>query len=160
LSVYNTAHELSRQLAKSDEYSAYRAARKVVESDPQMVWLLKDFRRRQVELQIKVASGTRPSDEEMKTYSSLAEAIGMHRLLSEFLTAEAGLMRVVADLQKIMIQSIDLWDYMEEPAEKGPQKAPETTTPAGAGEPETNIQEPGASARETGDRGKERPRPE
>ncbi len=153
MSVYNTAHELSRHLAKSDEYRAYRAARKVVESDPQMVWLLKDFRRRQVQLQIKVASGNRPSDEEMNTYSSLSEAIGMHRPLSEFLTAEAALMRMVADVQKIMIQSMDLWDYMEEPEETRSQQAPETTK-------STVAEEPGTTAQETSDAGKEQPRPE
>jgi len=146
LSVYNTAHELSRQLAKSDEHSAYRVARKMVESDSQMVWLLKDFRRRQMELQIKVASGSNLSEEEMKTYSSLAEAIGMHRPLSEFLTAEAGLMRVIADLQKILLQGIDLWDYMEEPVRREPEK------PARAEEP--------AGARGPAEEGKEQSRPE
>ena len=123
MSVYNTAHQLAAQLAKSDEYSAYRAARKTVESDQQMVWLLKDFRRRQVELQFKIASGTKPSDEEMATYSSLAEAIGMHKPLSEFLNAEAALMRVVTDLQKILLQGIDLLDYTEEPPGEKPKKA-------------------------------------
>ncbi|MDP2860042.1 MAG: YlbF family regulator [Bacillota bacterium] len=123
MSVYNTAHQLAAQLAKSDEYSAYRTARKAIESDQQMVWLLKDFRRRQMELQFKIASGAKPSDDEMATYSSLAEAIGMHKPLSEFLTAEASLMRVVADLQKILLQGIDLLDYMEEPPGKKPEKA-------------------------------------
>jgi cell fate (sporulation/competence/biofilm development) regulator YlbF (YheA/YmcA/DUF963 family) len=134
LAVYNTAHELASQLAKCDEYSAYKNARKKVESDQQMLWLLRDFRRRQMELQFRVASGSKPSDEEMATYSSLAESIGMHRPLSDFLAAEATLMRVVADVQKIMLQGLDLLDYVEEPPAKETAKPQAEQEPDIAGE--------------------------
>lgn len=117
MSTYNLAHQLARELAKCDERKTYNDARAVIEHDQGAVFMLRDFRRRQVELEMKAMQGQKPSEEEMAQLRKLAEAVSLHKPVADFLTAEMRLIQVVSDVQKIINEALDLWDYISEDKE-------------------------------------------
>ena len=114
MSAYNIAHQISREIENSEERKAYDNARKNLEHDQGAVSMLRDFREKQIELEIKAMQGQKPSDEEIDRLRKLAEVVGMHRPLSEFLTAEMRLLQMMNDIHKIITDSFGLWDYMSE----------------------------------------------
>ena len=118
MSTYNLAHQLARELGRCEERKAYDLARGAIEHDEGAVFMLRDFRRRQVELEVNSMQGKKPSDEEMAQLHKLAEAISLHRPVSDFLSAEMRLVQVVSDVQKIIGESLGLWDYISMPDEK------------------------------------------
>jgi len=113
VSVYDSAHALSRALKSSEEYKAYQQARAAIEKDEGAMWVLRDFRKRQMELEMAQAAGQKPSDEKIAELNKLAEAISLHKQVTEFLMQEMRLLRLVADVQKIMGEALDLLDYLE-----------------------------------------------
>lgn len=125
MSAYNSAHILARALKESEEYKAYQAARALVEKDEGAVWVLSDFRKKQIEMEIQAASGKSPSDEQVAKFNELASAVSLHKPVSDFLMSEMRLLRMVADVQRIIGEALDLWDYMTPSKEEG-QKSSES----------------------------------
>lgn len=113
MSIYNTSYELARLLAKGEEHQAYEAARAAIEKDEGAMWVLRDFRSRQMKLEMAAATGQKTSEEEIEKFSRLSESITMHRPVMGFLSSEMRLLRVITDVQKILLEGVRLWDYME-----------------------------------------------
>jgi cell fate (sporulation/competence/biofilm development) regulator YlbF (YheA/YmcA/DUF963 family) len=113
LAVYNKAYELAKMISESDEYKEYSAARADIEKDSSAVWVLKDFRKRQMQLEIAQMSGQKPADDDVKKYTELATAISMHAPITRFIGTEMRLMQLVGDVQRILGENLKLWDYME-----------------------------------------------
>jgi len=113
MAVYNRAHELARALAESEEYKEYTRARAAIEKDEGAVWVLKDFRKRQIEVEMAQMSGQKPSEDQIKQITQLAQAISLHGPVSSFLGSEMRLLRMVSDIQGIIGESLKLWDYVE-----------------------------------------------
>jgi cell fate (sporulation/competence/biofilm development) regulator YlbF (YheA/YmcA/DUF963 family) len=112
LAVYNKAYELSKMISDSEEYKEYASARADIEKDANAMWVLKDFRKRQMQLEIAQMSGQKPSPEDIKKYQELASAISMHAPITRFLGVEMRLMQMMGDIQRILGENLKLWDYM------------------------------------------------
>jgi len=113
MAVYNKAYELARMISESDEYKAYCEARAEVEKDSGAVWVLKDFRRRQMQIEMAQVAGQKTSDDEMKKYQQLVATVSLHGPVTRFLAAEMRLLQMMADVQRILGDNIKLWDYLE-----------------------------------------------
>jgi cell fate (sporulation/competence/biofilm development) regulator YlbF (YheA/YmcA/DUF963 family) len=113
MAVYNRAHELARALADSLEFAEYQKARAAIEKDEGAIWVLKDFRKRQLDVEMAQMRGEKPSDDQIKQLTQLAQAISLHVPVSQFIASEMRLLRMASDVQNIIGESLKLWDYME-----------------------------------------------
>lgn len=111
MSVYDQAYGLARILRECDEYRDYDRARKAISSDSTARSILKDYRKRQLEVQAARFTGKEPPGESVKDLQRLSEIIDMHKPINDFLRAENRLLTLIADIQKILGEALDLWDY-------------------------------------------------
>lgn len=93
MNVYEEAHSLARAVKESNEFIEFDRLRKEMEKDDQLNSMLKDFQRKQLELQAKQMSGE-PVDQDM-----MQQIQGMYTMLAskpqaaDYLQAEARFFR-------------------------------------------------------------------
>lgn len=108
MNVYDKAHETARALKECQQYRAYLEAREQFKANEKSWLMFKDFRARQTELQKAILSGQEPQPEKLEEINRLFEIISQAPKLGEFLKAEMELIKVVEDIQHILIQAIEL----------------------------------------------------
>ncbi|MGE5486069.1 MAG: YlbF family regulator [Ignavibacteriales bacterium] len=113
MSVYDRAHELARMLRESGEYQEYTRARQAIGTESTARSILIDYRKNQIQIQAARLAGKEPPGQAVKELERLGGIIDMHKPISDFLRAENRLLTLLADIQKILGQSLDLWDYDE-----------------------------------------------
>lgn len=111
MSVYDRAHELARMLRESGEYQDYTRARHAISTEGTARSILVDYRKNQMQVQAARLTGKEPPAPALKELERLGGIIDMHKPISDFLRAENRLLTLLADIQKILGQSLDLWDY-------------------------------------------------
>ncbi len=113
MSVYDKAYELAKMLRESAEYQEYDRARKSITAESTARSILLDYRKSQIQVQAARFAGKEPPEAAVKELERLTGIIDMHKPVSDFLRAENRLLTLIADIQKILGQSLDLWDYDE-----------------------------------------------
>jgi len=108
LNVYDRAHETARALKESPQYKAYTRVREELKNDRNSWQMVKDFRARQTQIQKQILSGEEPPADKIKEIQDLSEIIGRSQQATDFFQAEMELIRVVEDIQRILVKSIDL----------------------------------------------------
>ncbi|NLW06549.1 MAG: YlbF family regulator, partial [Clostridia bacterium] len=78
MEVYDRAHELARALARSNEYKDYRLCRAKLESDSSNMEMLKDFRQKQIAVQLALISGKEPKEADKKAYEESYRIISLN----------------------------------------------------------------------------------
>lgn len=111
--VYDQAHRLAHSLQSSREYADYRLAAARLGAEKGAREMLRDYRRRQFELQSRLMQGQEVSPADQERFAKLSDLVGSHAIITEFLRAEYGLSRLLADIQKIIagaVEAVDLGD--------------------------------------------------
>lgn len=120
MNVYDKAHELARALSASREYRDYKAAKEKIYQDEANKRMLKDFKKRQLQLQAAFLSGKQPDEEELDKFKKLSELIQHSPAISEFLQAEYRLNTLMSDIYKILGEAVDMdLDFMHMDGEEG-----------------------------------------
>ncbi|MGE5416289.1 MAG: YlbF family regulator [Acidobacteriota bacterium] len=114
MNVYDNAHETARALKQSQQYLDYRAAREKLKTDASAWSMLNDFRSKQAELQEKIMTGEQPPENKIEEINRLFEIISQSGPVMEFMQTELALIRVVEDIQQILIKAVDLSMETEE----------------------------------------------
>lgn len=109
MEVYDCAHQLARELARSSEYNDLRLARAKMESNPANVDMLRDFRRRQLALEVAALNGKEPDEGEKRALEESYRIISLNPAITAYLEAEQRLARLLADIQKILIDALPEW---------------------------------------------------
>ncbi|WP_258359303.1 YlbF family regulator [Moorella sulfitireducens] len=109
MEVYDRAHELARALSRSNEYGDYRLARAKMESNPANLDMLRDFRRRQLELEMTLLSGKEPDPALKQAVEESYRIISLNPSITAYLAAEERVARLLADIQKILLDAIPEW---------------------------------------------------
>ncbi|MCL2677937.1 MAG: YlbF family regulator [Clostridiales bacterium] len=110
--IYNQAFELARLLQQSNEYLLYSSARESLQTDNKSAWLLSQFRHQQLRLQMARFSGE-DVDGEMGELEEFYAAMCDNPLINNFIDAEGKFTRLLADVQKIVGNALDLWPGFE-----------------------------------------------
>ncbi|MCR4399185.1 MAG: YlbF family regulator [Firmicutes bacterium] len=118
MSVYDRAHELARMLRDTEEYREYRRACEAISGEGTARLILRDYRKNQIEVQAAGLAGRKPSESALAELRRLTEIVEMHKPIMDFLKAESRLLTLIADIQKILGDALDLWEHAEETAEK------------------------------------------
>lgn len=124
MNVYDKAHELARALSASREYRDYKAAKERIEGDETNKRMLRDFKKRQFQLQAAYLSGKQPDQEELDKFRKLSELIQHSPAIGEFLQAEYRLSTLMSDIYKILGEAVDMdLDFMKEESEEGDKES-------------------------------------
>jgi cell fate (sporulation/competence/biofilm development) regulator YlbF (YheA/YmcA/DUF963 family) len=107
MNVYDAAHQLARSLSECPEYIAYKEAKEKVKQDLQAEKMLNDLRTTQFEVQTLKLSG-KPTDEAEKKLQNLYNIVSCNSLLQNYLEAEERFAVLFSDIQKIILNRIEL----------------------------------------------------
>lgn len=115
MNVYDKAHELAKALSSCHEYKDYKDAKGKIENDKQNSKMLKDFKKRQFQLQSAYLAGKQPSEEEIEQLRKLSELLQHSPDLSAYMQAEYRFNQLMSDIYKILGDAIDLnFDFLDE----------------------------------------------
>lgn len=104
---YDKAHELAREIVKSDEYIEYARAKEEVSSDPDTLGLLKEVRRLEVKCQAAMVTGESDS-ESLEKLNRLMGYLAMNEAAGRYLMAEFNLNRAIGDIYRIIAEAAGL----------------------------------------------------
>ncbi|HHU69263.1 MAG TPA: hypothetical protein GXZ31_03050 [Thermoanaerobacterales bacterium] len=106
MSVYNKAHELARAISQSREYSELKSAFEKIKNDEKAKQMYKDFRKKQIEVQLDEISG-KNTDEKAKQLENLYEVLSYNDDLKNLLESEVKFATLAADIQEILSKALD-----------------------------------------------------
>jgi cell fate (sporulation/competence/biofilm development) regulator YlbF (YheA/YmcA/DUF963 family) len=122
MTLYDLAHQMASVFKESVEYREYLRAKQKIEREPGALHILQDFKNRELQWRSAKLLG-KDTEKIEEQIDMLKSAVESHPLVSEFLAAEHRFMVVLADVQKILSDSIDIWTYgLEGPAEQSTPK--------------------------------------
>ncbi len=106
--VYDLARRLASALKASQQYRRYKATRKKVAEDEKNLQLIEQFHQKQLQYQQQQLSGKDLTEEQREELSRLQDLLQLRPEVREFLQAEVQLARMVADVQKIISDALDI----------------------------------------------------
>lgn len=112
--VYDKANELARALSESEEYKSYKASKEKVDKNNRSKEMLKDFKKKQFELQAMQLSGQKPDEAKLSQIQSLYQVIILNPDIAEYLNAELKFSQMFSDIYNIIGKAVDLdMDFLQ-----------------------------------------------
>jgi len=111
VATYDKAHELARDLKLSEEYKEYQRARQDLEKSEAALSILKEYQRKRWEFEMDYLAGKEADGSKKQEFEKITELVNMHGPVKRFLEAEARIMVVMTDIQKILTEALNLLDY-------------------------------------------------
>ncbi len=102
MNFYDKIHELVRALKQTNEYIEYINLKNKLKEDEKTYKMVKDFKEKQKDLQIKHISGAKMSDEEKSSMENLYSIIIQKEDVRKLFEFEMKLDVMLADIQKIV----------------------------------------------------------
>lgn len=120
MSVYDKAHALAKSIKQSEEYLNFKKAKEKLEKDPNNFEMLKNFRRKQWEVQLSEVAGEEVETDKKQYLEKTYQLLSLNPSTNEFLNAEFRLARMVNDIQRILAEALeDLSDWVDLGDQKG-----------------------------------------
>ncbi|WAH37924.1 YlbF family regulator [Alicyclobacillus dauci] len=107
MNPYDKAHELVRSIRQSDAYQRAEQSKRAIEQDESTSSMVKDFKRRQIQLQAQQMMGQTPSSEKMSQMQKLSEVIELNQDARAYLQADMELQVLMMDIQRILSEALD-----------------------------------------------------
>ncbi len=104
---YDKAYELARAIRESEEYRDVAACKAQVDAQPEAQRMLDDFRKRQMDAQMRQLRGETVAEEELQQLQRLYETIQLHTDIRRLLEAERRLMLMMDDIQRILAEPLE-----------------------------------------------------
>ncbi|WP_367307392.1 YlbF family regulator [Alicyclobacillus acidocaldarius] len=120
MNPYDHAHALARAIREWEPYQRAKRAKEAIDRDEPTKQMVRDFYRRQYQLEAKRIRGEEPTQEEFETFRKLSEIVQLNQDARAYLQADLELQRLLMDIQLIVgepMNDIRLWsldDFMEE----------------------------------------------
>ncbi|HYF91961.1 MAG TPA: YlbF family regulator [Symbiobacteriaceae bacterium] len=108
VNVYDYAHSLARALKEAPEYRAFVAARTKLKARPSAEEMVRDFHKKQLDLQTLIMQGKEPPKEQKEALERLYAVISGDSDVREFLTAEQRFSVILNDVYKILGEAVDV----------------------------------------------------
>ena len=105
---YQSVYTLAEEMKRSEAYEEYKKLKEEVDLEETQRLLLKEYRTMQMKLQMAALAQKNPSQEEMDRFSALNGLLYASPNVSAFLLAEMRLQQAIAEVIKILTQSLDL----------------------------------------------------
>jgi len=105
MNIHDKAHELARLLTDCREYQDFLKAKNILETDTVAKKMVKDFLAKQMACEYEKMAGKSVTDHEQQLQKS-AGLLALNPSAAQFLQAHLRFQRVMADLYKIIGDSI------------------------------------------------------
>ena len=102
MNVYDKANELAACMKESEEYRDYKRLREAAYEDSTNKALLDEYKKLQFQAQVKLASGDRPDEDDLKRMQAIGNLLQFNPDASNFLMAEFRFQKMLADIYKIL----------------------------------------------------------
>ncbi len=106
--VYNQAHSLAKAIKESEEFKLLKKLKEKIENDPQLKKMFSDYRTRQFEIQKLQIMGQQVPEEKIQAFRQAHEIVTANSAIKEFLEAEHRFGVMITDIQKILLEGLDL----------------------------------------------------
>lgn len=106
MNVYDKAHELARALKESQEYKDFKSALDKIEQNQKNKEMLKDFKKKELQIQAAQLSGQQPDKEEVDKLQKLFQILCYDKDMSDYFAAEFRFNRMMADISKILSDAV------------------------------------------------------
>jgi cell fate (sporulation/competence/biofilm development) regulator YlbF (YheA/YmcA/DUF963 family) len=127
--VRTTAKQLANALVGSEEYQRLKQAREEIEAHQAAKIMLRDFHKKQLELQKQHLEGRPVTDSQTEELGKLYEVLNINPYIRELFEAEFAFHKLMMDVQEVLSDAIgleslyDMDDEEEEQIEDEIQKA-------------------------------------
>lgn len=105
--IYDKARELSRLMAESGEYKAYKETREKAFQNDTTKALIKEYHQLQMQAQAAMVQGQK-DDAALERLQKIGEVLQLNRDASDYLMAEYRLNVMLSDVYKILAEAIDV----------------------------------------------------
>ena len=102
MNVYDQAHKLADAIRESEEFKRYNDVKKKVEANPDLDKAIKDFTKKQFELQASQMMGKEMDMEAMQQIQQLGAVLLQDPLTNEFFQCQMRFSTMMADAYKII----------------------------------------------------------
>lgn len=102
MTVYDTAHDLARQLKKSREYIEYKEMKDIVYANPELKDKVEEFEKIRYETQVLAIQGEEQNEDKMKKLQELYTILLENKDIKKFFDTEVRFNVLLADVNKII----------------------------------------------------------
>ena len=106
--VYDQAHALAKAICQSEEYKIVKGQKAKIDSDPELKKMFNDYRTKQFEIQKMQIIGQQVPEATMQMFRQMHDIVVSNSALLSFLEAENRFATVMGDIQKILVDGLDL----------------------------------------------------
>ena len=105
---YSAAYRLADEIRASEEYRTYHGLKESVMGEETQAALIREYRRMQTEMQMRMLSGQSADPEETQRFSALSGLLFAKPEVRDFLLAEMRLQQAMADIFRIVTDAAGL----------------------------------------------------
>jgi len=122
MDIKEKAKELAAAIVETPEYQRLKQARAQIEQHHAAKVMLKDFHKKQLDLQKQHLEGTPVTDSQIEELTKLYEILNINPYIRELFQAELAFQKLMMDIQEILGDAIDLepLDELEDEEEEKP----------------------------------------
>ena len=104
--VYDEANNLARAIRKSKEYEEYKKAKEELNNNPEMKKKVDEFEKIRYDVQVMTFQGEKPSEEKQKKLQEMYVILMNDQKIKEFFDIEVRFNIMLADVNKIISESV------------------------------------------------------
>lgn len=108
MNVYDQAHQLATAIRESEEFKHYDAAKKQVEANPELDRAIKDYLKKQFELQASQMMGQEADAEAFQKLQQLGAVLMQDPTAANYMQCQMRFTVMMADVYKIIGEVADL----------------------------------------------------
>lgn len=102
MNVYDQAHGLAKAIRESEEFKQYDQLKKIVDQNEDLSEMIKDFQRKQFEIQAKQLTGEQTPGDMTQQIQELYQIIMKDPLAAQYMQAEMRFSLMMNDVYKIL----------------------------------------------------------
>lgn len=107
MNIYDSAHQLARNIKNSKEYKDFKKYMNEVKKDKNASKTLENLRNTQLEIQRAQVSGEKLNQSKVNKFEEIYKTASSNPKLSNYLQAELKFMQIMEDINKILAEAVE-----------------------------------------------------
>lgn len=112
MNAYEEAHNLARAIKESQEFIQFEELKKKIEENPELDKIVKDYEKKQFELQAKISTGEITAEDAQKEIMNLSQVLIKDPTTALYLQAQVRFSIMMGDIYKILGDAIGIGNLM------------------------------------------------
>ena len=106
MNVYDTANKLAAEIKESEEYKKYKEAKKGLDENPELKQKVEEFEKTRYEVQVLAMQGKEVEEEKNKKLQEMYMTLVQNSEIKEYFDLEVKFNVMIADVNKIIAESV------------------------------------------------------